>query len=138
MDVEEARRRLIARSHGEKPAAPRMKIIQVSGKGDERREAFVGTVSRWPLKSRSGLFPVRPYDFWLEVRDGERVIMATWSIGPGDFDLLETFVRADGVVPEPDKAARIFDAYESAGFSRTEAVGAVIEDLLDGKGHDAE
>jgi hypothetical protein len=133
MNVEEAKRRLMARNRGEKPRPSRMKIIQVSGKGDERREDFVGTVDRWPLRSRSGIFTVRQYDFWLESRDGETVIMATWSIGPGDFDCLEGFVRADGRAGEPDKAARMFDAYESAGFSRTEAVGAVIEDLLDGK-----
>jgi hypothetical protein len=98
--------------------------------GKDRGHRMVGYMPAIPSRSTSGIFEIRPLDFtWGEI-DGERVILAAWSIGPGDFACVPGFVRADGTPPPRSDAAHLYDTLALLGDTRTQTMGAVIDELL--------
>jgi hypothetical protein len=93
------------------PIAGPLKIFQ--------EDRFVGTVPGYPVVSTSFIFDVRPGDFKVEERDGEKVLVASPMIGPGDFECLAGFRNQHGVETGKGEIAAMFDAMATvAGLRR--------------------
>lgn len=92
-------------------------------------ERFMGTVPNYPPSSISGIFNVRPADFKLAERNGERILEAHPSICPGDWGCIEGFQPADG--REIDRSfADEFGERVRRGLSAVSAMDELIKNAL--------
>lgn len=91
------------------------------------RDRFMGTVPGFPVESTSGIFDVRPTDFAMVERDGEKIVEVRGMLGPGDFACIK------GFDPTPDLPGCYSERDEMAtahGASRLQAIETVISDAL--------
>ncbi len=77
----------------------RITLERMAAKGTDKLEVYqgeelVGYMAIWPpMRSTTALYDIRPGDFREETRGGKRVLVAHWSLGPGDLDAISTFRR---------------------------------------------
>jgi hypothetical protein len=98
--------------------------------GADRGYRHVGFMPNIPRQATSGITQIRPGDFrWGEI-EGKRVILAIWSICPGDWANIPGFVRSDGSRPERTVLSEHYDQLASFGADRTTALETVIKRAL--------
>lgn len=77
----------------------RITLERMAENGTDKLEVYqgkdlVGYMMVWPpMRSTTTLYDIRPHDFREEMRGGKRVLVAHWSLGPGDLDAISTFRR---------------------------------------------